>query len=303
MLALLAALQLAMKTGRLLLVDWHRPHGGWKTGLALPTTPDGAVWDWDWPSFRCAGHDGLDVTRVSGSVSVGHPALEDVVAFAAEWHDRALPHAHNPDPAHMEAEFGNFLPRRFALAPHVLRPSAVVLQALGPLYVQLNATYVVGLQVRTGRGAVEEHMPFLSPGDEHSFFDCYRAFAKTEQLDPAQHRVLVVSDNPAVLAAARAELGSEADVVVRDDAPIGHTYRHHTPRDAFVNAFADLFALSRADVFFVTAWSLFGQAAAEIGVGGNEHVVHDVSDSKCGSSGHKRCRQTPRVCTVARDEL
>lgn len=86
-----------------------------------------------------------------------------------------------------------------------------------------------------------------------------------------------------------------------------HSYASRSKsRQGFLKSFVDLFMLSMADTAFLTNWSLFGRAALEIGLGGDEDTRFYINDSQCGQAGHVMCYHplVPDVCNhVHNDEL
>ena len=77
-------------------------------------------------------------------------------------------------------------------------------------------------------------------------------------------------------------------------------------RDGFLKSFVDLFALAMSDTALLTNWSLFGRAAAEIGMGDDEDSRAYMNDSKCGRPGHVQCIEPamPAICKHRhRDDL
>jgi hypothetical protein len=91
------------------------------------------------------------------------------------------------------------------------------------------------------------------------------------------------------------------------DVPVEHSFASRSKtRQGFLKSFVDLFMLSMADTAFLTNWSLFGRAALEIGLGGDEDTRFYINDSQCGQPGHVMCYHplVPDVCNhVHSDEL
>ena len=257
---------LAMKSGRMLFVDWAiLPSGAstpipWSAYLAEP-------FQWDWGKAQSSGAVcGAAVTDVilcedMDAVGPNAPLLRDEAAATEK---RAGAHPVIGTDAFESALLANFL-----------RPSLEMQKLMAPVKEKLAGHFVVAMAIRTGwkekwtesnaKGHLQ--MSHLAEGDEAKFLQCWSAI--TQQADPSiqgKTKVLLTSDNKAVLDTMLREPLLKAVVV--DASHIGDPSHIHAMSDTVVDsgayrAFADFFLMGYADAAVLTSNSLFGDAATK----------------------------------------
>nr|XP_002131199.1 uncharacterized protein LOC100179133 [Ciona intestinalis] len=297
--ALSSAVSIALKTGRLLFINW-KPYN-WTVGLkALP-------FDYDYSAalnarnnnkpLICPHHSDI-AAQLSGHITADHPLIKiptiTDLNFAYDDKIRAI-----------------------------VQPSSkvqhIVDSVISSQFESSNDrknVQLVGLVMRTGEG---EYNQFLSPGDEAYFVQCFRNYAVDYQKKIAKlvkFKVFVTSDNIETKTKVVNELNNQTnngeihvDVITLDDSFVHVMHvsekngKKKTVKEKIRKTYAEYFLIGKCDVLFLTHGSLFGRAAAERGIA-DERNVHFISDSKCDGKREKysylKCHEPkyPAVCNI-----
>jgi hypothetical protein len=266
--SLQVAFDLALKTGRMLFVDWKMSvNKGTRTTIS-----------WDavlTPPFKWDVHEAIQSGAICPSKSPSQ-----MTAYMIDMDIRAPNYAVLMKEQHASPA-KSVVFSEDAMILFLLRPSAKVRdEYMAQTEELLSGSYVISVAMRTG------HFEYtgarfldLGQGDELQFAEC--ANAAIRQLKPHFASVLpngvkvfASSDNQQAIDSFKAAAGeygwADRVVTMPSTGVISHVNSNSSDvhEDGIYRAFAEFFLLGRAHVSFLTAHSLFGDAAANRAAGG-----------------------------------
>jgi hypothetical protein len=262
----------------------------------LPATPEG------WTSRLMRA----DVARTFG-------ALHDPMPVLVELREKLFA-LHRDLPDGVYVQFQRNVPSRQLLLRETMRPSADVIGEMATFAQAMRkAPYVVGMHIRT---KMADHIKdgedaLLEPWDIDAFVDCYSNFARSQTMGSMAHRddhavapddwdrhvVFVAADSTHARERVRRKL-VDAGFVSDDrflsfdtfamDTHSGPAVTETDPvRVILLRTYAEFFLFEHVDAALLTAWSTFGEAAADRAAlrEANRHFIN-----------HSNCRGEPRGC-------